>query len=703
MSRSRAELKEDLIRIQDETLSEDNRYNLNKAAKANLKKVLDTMLYLIDNIDKLVNNKHTFYGRDIAPVHLENHPLGQDREASLFNSLIEMFIISYNNVKAVSNNKVNQFCSRLAGNCIEMRTRKAFDFGLRFGNREAPAWRAKLIELTKLLENTRFDGTTILLDSDEFKMEFNVDDREDPEAEEDAYLNYLLAVPNRKKLLEMVTRFYQDDFILTPQNTPIVLRIVEHFCFKAPNTAGELLYQNIHKRDKDAISNCMIENDVNLNVAKEIDDACINTAFRAISHGASAETVANLFDYGAEMPDELVSDTYLAAISEDDNGYALYVLIQNDPEQAQRFCAELDSLKESNGTIAVLTDDGKKAKRINYHTAKLTMLRAMATAENEGCEFTYSKIDKKIFLDDLIKQISNLNTIEQCLHFYDDHIKQKILTYERFFNSGLLSFKGVLSLTGLFSDRGVVQEHTGSTVTFIEAIQQKILRLLAPPNFKDKPAITRLNQIEKTLRHPLFSKANITKGVDHAYFDKLSEQAHIEKQKIPNRPARIVNRRPYAPNPNLCFSAPAASMPSKTPLVGAARSQPQPVSSATQTQSPPPRIQPNPMSEYFSANPSSTRSNASATLGQQTVSLSLHSNQSSVEECKNDAAAITHVRPNNTLFRPPQTPLLTSSASSLRAQPTSPASADTHPLAIATDNDDFYDGLEIPLTPSPKK
>ncbi|MDR3478802.1 MAG: hypothetical protein P4M14_12325 [Gammaproteobacteria bacterium] len=533
MSKSRAELekeeklirvqnrlqsKEKLILIQNELLSKENPYNLKKATKTNVKIVLDTLFYLIQHIDRLANNEKTLYAAGIAPVHLENHPLGNDREPYLFGSLIEIFIMSFNNLKAVGNDKVAHFCNLLTGNCIDQRTRKAFDFGLKFGNREAPAWRPKLIDLMKLLENTSIEGSVVKFDSGEFKMEFAVEAGGDNEVEEDAYLNYLLAKPNKKKLLDLVTAFYQDDFIITPENRNTVLRIVEHFCFKSPNTAGEVLHQYIHKKSKECISNCIIENDANPHITQEANGIPINTLFRAISSGASVTLVSNLFDYGAEIIDDMVVETYLAAISEDNNSQALYVLIKNDPEFAQAVCSALDDLpRKPDGTIAVTTIDGKQEKRIPYVAAKLTLLKAMAIAEDEGCRFTYSKLDKEIFLADLMKELNGLDTLEKCLRFYDDNRIRQILVYERMFNRSLLSFQS------LFSLKKAVEQHTNSTIIFIETLQRKILHLLAPIHFQQKP-VARYVAIQTALQHPVFFLGHAARGVNPSYAKRLQEE-----------------------------------------------------------------------------------------------------------------------------------------------------------------------------------
>lgn len=117
-------------------------YGLIESEIKDTKAVINTLEYILT---ALIENKPlkcclSFYSDNETkievPIHFENYALKENvnemmsekSKQLLFGSLIIKFIECYHEMK--KKNKMKAFCSRLEGNCIDARTRGAFDFVL---------------------------------------------------------------------------------------------------------------------------------------------------------------------------------------------------------------------------------------------------------------------------------------------------------------------------------------------------------------------------------------------------------------------------------------------------------------------------------------------------------------------------------------------------------------------------------------------
>lgn len=165
----RADYKIQLEKIREEAIELDN-YQLNEDQKRYLKLLIRMLIYLIDEMDRMVTLDYCYsfpfhdlpYGQECC-IHLENYGAftehdahdpnfghririqtgekykGDKCEDAILNSLHVTFLIAYNNVKNAGPNEVRVFCGKLGGAaCIDGRTRDAFDYGLSFGKGAVP-------------------------------------------------------------------------------------------------------------------------------------------------------------------------------------------------------------------------------------------------------------------------------------------------------------------------------------------------------------------------------------------------------------------------------------------------------------------------------------------------------------------------------------------------------------------------------------
>ncbi|MDR3478806.1 MAG: hypothetical protein P4M14_12345 [Gammaproteobacteria bacterium] len=141
---NRAELKAELVLIRDNALSAGNPHKLDYSEKSHLQIVIKTLIYLLDNMDRLRDYGNCYFndGAGIAPIHLENYMKhgrilrGEECEIAITSSLIKLFISIFNNLRGIDlgegSEHVKIFCGKLNAYCIDARTREAFEYGLKF-------------------------------------------------------------------------------------------------------------------------------------------------------------------------------------------------------------------------------------------------------------------------------------------------------------------------------------------------------------------------------------------------------------------------------------------------------------------------------------------------------------------------------------------------------------------------------------------
>jgi hypothetical protein len=130
-----------LQEIREDALATSNPYQLSDKEHNDLVIVLNTLDYITENSNELSkrngNARTTFFiskdPKKHAPIHLENYPTGDDGEKLMLGSLVDMFINSFDNVKKLHPIYVKEFCSKLDGDCIDIRTKPAFDYALTVG------------------------------------------------------------------------------------------------------------------------------------------------------------------------------------------------------------------------------------------------------------------------------------------------------------------------------------------------------------------------------------------------------------------------------------------------------------------------------------------------------------------------------------------------------------------------------------------
>ncbi len=124
------DFKNQLTQIKLDVLEHDNPYHLDAAEKKDFEITVNTLIYIIDHIDILKTKNNVYFcGNDLAPIHLEVYP-NETREPLLMGSLVELFITCFKRVKEHSTEVTSSFLKKLNGNCIDARTRAAFDVAL---------------------------------------------------------------------------------------------------------------------------------------------------------------------------------------------------------------------------------------------------------------------------------------------------------------------------------------------------------------------------------------------------------------------------------------------------------------------------------------------------------------------------------------------------------------------------------------------
>ncbi len=126
------QLEMDLSRIYHKVLGGANPYNLGTHAINDFREAIETLFYILRNIvrDKKHLTDGCIFAGNNVPMHLENHPQGENRCESLTRSLLMPFIAAFDNLDRMGPRFVKRFCEKLDGNCIDARTRSAFDYGL---------------------------------------------------------------------------------------------------------------------------------------------------------------------------------------------------------------------------------------------------------------------------------------------------------------------------------------------------------------------------------------------------------------------------------------------------------------------------------------------------------------------------------------------------------------------------------------------
>ncbi len=139
-----------LTAIQNELLAENNIYYLSASEKNDVRIVTNTLIYIVNHIDELQSRtgdaRAAFLPADekmqdvddekidYASIHLEEYEAGEAGEKQIIGALVKMFIDNFNDAKTTSAQAVKRFCSYLNGNCIDGRTRSAFDYISRLHN-----------------------------------------------------------------------------------------------------------------------------------------------------------------------------------------------------------------------------------------------------------------------------------------------------------------------------------------------------------------------------------------------------------------------------------------------------------------------------------------------------------------------------------------------------------------------------------------
>ncbi|MDR3491141.1 MAG: ankyrin repeat domain-containing protein [Gammaproteobacteria bacterium] len=228
----------------------DNPYDLNNDVINDFRITVDTLIRIIDDIDIIKNiNNVWFFSENLAPIHLEDHP-DDNREASLIDTLVKLFIQSFNNVKEHGHATTVEFIKKLNGNCIDARTRSAFDFALQldalptftelFERSRANIPEAELTYFRLFYEIlTRYWGTSFkadkgehgiyrhdgLLNSDLFKSiqqllsllgldpdtDYLEHFKKTPTHYENIYCNFLLETPDLENLLSLAPEKMVDE------------------------------------------------------------------------------------------------------------------------------------------------------------------------------------------------------------------------------------------------------------------------------------------------------------------------------------------------------------------------------------------------------------------------------------------------------------------------------------------------------------
>ncbi len=142
-----------LHEIREDALATSNPYKLSDKEHDDLVVVLNTLDYITENSKELSKRKgHArtafFISKDPkkhAPIHLDNYPAGDDGEKIMLGSLVDLFITSFENVKKLHPTYVKEFCSKLYGDCIDIRTKPAFDYALTIGKIPSFTERMKIV------------------------------------------------------------------------------------------------------------------------------------------------------------------------------------------------------------------------------------------------------------------------------------------------------------------------------------------------------------------------------------------------------------------------------------------------------------------------------------------------------------------------------------------------------------------------------
>jgi ankyrin repeat protein len=148
-----ARLLSDLKNIQQEVLDSKNPYQLSNEEIKNFKIVINTLIYIVENIDDRnsrlrinlnSSNPGSMYidarMEDYAIIHLEQFKQmksGKEREEYLIGSVPQYFVECFNEVKEAGKesdkNHTKEFISKMGGLCIDSRIRGPFDYAKTVG------------------------------------------------------------------------------------------------------------------------------------------------------------------------------------------------------------------------------------------------------------------------------------------------------------------------------------------------------------------------------------------------------------------------------------------------------------------------------------------------------------------------------------------------------------------------------------------
>lgn len=143
-----SEIRTDLVAIKDKILDASNLYGLEPSEIKDVRIVINTLIYILDNYQRdyfkhvldvvLYEGERDKAGikaypnESYAPIHLEYHPTGDARIASLLRSLVVQFTNGFHKLDDLDPTRTKQyvkvFCGKLSGVCIDIRVGPAIQF-----------------------------------------------------------------------------------------------------------------------------------------------------------------------------------------------------------------------------------------------------------------------------------------------------------------------------------------------------------------------------------------------------------------------------------------------------------------------------------------------------------------------------------------------------------------------------------------------